>query len=237
MPYYLGASESRTLTGVLPSFILRDRIFRSGEGGLRAVLDEARARGIDISFSGAMRATEDDVEVREGMPDLDWSLQLGPRLFWNETLGDKAQLTLFAPIRGAVSSDFSSDVTGRGFLLTPALRLRSQPFEGEGIKASLTYTARFANRPWQDYYYSVQSQYATTERPAYHAEGGYAGSALTGVLIWNQHPLRAFTRINLDLLQGAANADSPLLVDRNGVSVAVGLTWYFFQSGSRGIPE
>ena len=84
--------------------------------------------------------------------------------------------------------------------------------------------------PYELGYYGVDAAYATPQRPAYRARGGYAGwRALTALSrrvgsVW----MGAFVRY--DSLRGAVFADSPLVRRDHEVTAGIGVSWVFATS-------
>ena len=89
----------------------------------------------------------------------------------------------------------------------------------------------FADRRYHQHFYGVDAAYATAQRPAYDARGGYAGwQALTAVSrrigsVW----VGAFVRY--DSLRGAVFADSPLVRRDHELTAGIGVSWVFATSG------
>jgi len=233
-PVYPGADEHKTLVGLLPAVIIRDRVLRSDEDdGVRAVVDDDPHHGFDIGFGGSWTVDSDDVAIRSGMPDLDYTFEIGPRFHHRLARLDKASLTLFVPVRAAFSTDFGS-IRDRGFVAAPALRLRNEPREREGLRWTLQLTSEFATERWHDYFYSVAPEYATEGRPAYRAKGGYVRSVAGAGAGWRLGDYEVTLGGSFSLLDGAANTDSPLMVRKTNWAAGVGFTWWFYASDEPG---
>jgi len=83
----------------------------------------------------------------------------------------------------------------------------------------------FADRKYHEHFYSVDAAYATPERPAYQAHGGYAGwqaLAATSRRFGNTW-VGAFLRY--DSLRGAAFEDSPLVRRHSALTMGFGVSW------------
>ena len=84
------------------------------------------------------------------------------------------------------------------------------------------------------FFYDVQPQFATAERPAYNAKPGYLGTDLTFSYIntlTERWEFVAGTRISLN--QGASNKNSPLYTKDYGIGVYAAFTWKFWESKTR----
>jgi len=88
----------------------------------------------------------------------------------------------------------------------------------------------WADARYHDYYYSVASQYATADRPAYDGRGGYSGAHLT-LSMSKRYPkmwVGGFVRVND--VHGSAFEDSPLLKRKSGFMAGIGISWMLAQS-------
>ena len=105
--------------------------------------------------------------------------------------------------------------------------------DGDGL-LFLSLGATFGVGGLNNYFYEVDSQYATADRAAYEAKDGYVGAkASAGLAHQISGSLRMFAFGQIGSYAGAANADSPLhRADLTG-SVGLGFTWSIFQSEAR----
>jgi hypothetical protein len=58
-------------------------VFRADAGTFGARVAKTREVEFDTGFAGALRASSTDVNVRQGMPDLGYSIEFGPRERFN----------------------------------------------------------------------------------------------------------------------------------------------------------
>ncbi len=170
------------------------------------------------------------------MPDLDWLGEAGPRLqilLARAPRGD-AKVELELPLRGAFSTDFTSEVDYRGLVFAPEIAYQNDDFLGSGVELKLGAGANFASEELMDYFYEVEPRFATSARPAFDAEAGYLGSKIQLALTKRVSPrVRTFFLVRGDFHQGASNADSPLFREETTVSVGLGLILSFYQSTAR----
>jgi hypothetical protein len=138
-------------------------------------------------------------------------------------------LDLNVPLRAAFT--ISAPPRSIGWVLDPRLTLRlKDPFGAYGWAVDLGSGPMFAQRRYQDYFYSVAPQYATAERPAYTAPGGYSGTEF-GVTLTKRFPkfwVGAF--LHYDALRGAVFADSPLVQRDYDWTVGFGFAWILGKS-------
>jgi outer membrane protein len=227
LPDYRGSDESRAYLLPFPYVIYRGDKLRVDRGGVRGVLFESERVEFDLSLSATPPVDSDKNRARRGMPRLDPTLEIGPRL--NVTLlRDRAKdtaLTFRLPVRAVIATDLSH-AEGAGYVAYPHLSFNKQGIWNLGLQAG----PLFATRRYHSYFYGVEPQFATAERPAYAASGGYSGAlALASVTrrfrsVW----LGAFARY--DTLKGAAFESSPLMRRDYSVMAGVAFAWVFAES-------
>ena len=82
-PAYPGADDDVSRALVLPWLIYRGPIWRAADGTFGARVVNNPFAEFDVGLGGALRASSDDVKVRDGMPDLGFLLEFGPRVKLN----------------------------------------------------------------------------------------------------------------------------------------------------------
>lgn len=225
---YPGAADRVQRAFGAPFFIYRGKFLRADENtvGVRAV--KTPTTEIDIGFSGSFGASSNDVKVREGMPSLGTLFEFGPRLKVN--LGSplpRSKLRLELPARGVF--DVSNSFRGRGFAVEPELDFRYPLIEGTelGVRLALI----FGDRKLGDHLYGVDPQFATATRGAFEGKAGLIATRLglsTSTNLAKDWQLFSFLRY--DLVKGAANRASPLVLKSGGATLGVGLSWTFWRS-------
>ena len=228
-PAYPGADD-RTRRGlVLPYILYRGKVFRADQNGVGARLLNTDRVEFDIGLSGSLPAHSEDVEARRGMPDLGTLLEFGPRVKYKfADLGAAGRLRAELPLRAVIEA--RGGLRSQGWTMEPRL-----VWETRGEAARWTLEAQLAavvgNHRINRYFYEVEPQFATPERPAYQAKSGLL-LVRTGVGgTWRVNPdVRLFSFVRYESYSGSANEDSPLLRKSTGTSVGVGFAWTFARS-------
>lgn len=232
VPDYPAADDSRLNGIILPYLVYRGEIFRAGDKGLfRGRIIRNDRLEFDLSLDGSFEAESDDNLARRGMPDLDYLLEVGPRLqiiLSKDVMKGKVDLEL--PLRAVIATDFSSLSYG-GLAFHPQLAWQHSDFWGTGTQLKISAGPIFFSEKFMDYFYEVEPRFATSERTVYDARSGYLGSEFQIAAIKKLGKyLTIFETIKLDYYKGSANNDSSLFRDNFTVSVSVGLIWATFQS-------
>lgn len=229
-PDYRGSNKQRGYVLPVPVFAYRGEIIQVDREKLRGLLFHSERVELELSLSGSVPVKSDDNPVREGMPDLDPTLELGPSLTVRLAHSPRQTLRLRLPVRAQVASDFHS-IRGVGVVANPNLNLDVRL--DDGWRLGLVAGALFGDRRNHDYYYGVAPQFARVGRPAYEAPGGYSGAQLIVAISKRFGAWFAAGFVKHDLLQGAAFEASPLVERRNNVSAGIAFTWTFAQSEKR----
>jgi outer membrane scaffolding protein for murein synthesis (MipA/OmpV family) len=233
LPDYRGSDESSHRAVPLPYFVYRLEWLTADREGLRADFFKSDAFEVTLSFSGFAPFFSDDNTAREGMPDLNYMLELGPSLdvrLWRSAGGDH-RVGLVLPVRAAIELD--GGLRYQGWTFTPRLAWSYQPSNYSDWKLIVQAGLLYGSQRYNHYFYSVDDQYATASRPAYQATSGYAGAMAQVALSRRFGDFRIIGFLRGDNLDGATFEDSPLVKTRNNLTAGFFLTWTFMESEDR----
>ena len=238
-PNYPASSERNFVALALPYVIYRGDIFRvGGRGGARAVFLENDRLELDMSFGGAFAADSDDNTVREGMPELDYLVEIGPQLIYkikdfSFSGGGNSRLNARLQARAVFSTDFGG-LDGRGFVFEPTLTYQQRGVFLPDTGFSLALRTTWATEKLHDYFYEVTPEYATTVRPAYDAQSGYLGAELSAGLAFPVvKNVRGFLTTSVQFNSGSANENSPLFEKDVTYSLGIGFVWRAYKSDAK----
>jgi outer membrane protein len=226
---YRGADTTHAYPVPVPYFVYRGKFLESDRDGLRGKL--FRQDRIELSLSANATTPVRNNSARAGMPDLRSTVEIGPSLnahLWRSA-DLRAKLDLQLPARAAFTVE--ADPRSIGWFCAPHLNLDLAQYAAPtGWKLGLLAGPLFAQRRYDDYFYSVAPQYVTPTRPAYAAPGGYAGTQALVSLTrrFPEHWIGAYLRH--DSLQGAAFAASPLVKRDSYWSGGLAFVWMIGKS-------
>ncbi len=229
-PDYRGSGRQRGYLLPVPAFAYRGEFIQVDREKLRGLLFRTDRVELELSVSGSVPVRSNDDPAREGMPDLDPVLELGPSLNVRLARSASSTLRMRLPVRAQVASDFHS-LRGVGVVTNPNLNLDVRL--GDGWRLGFVGGVLFGDRRNHGYYYSVAPEFARAGRPAYEAPGGYSGAQAIAALSkrWGSWFVAGF--VKQDFLRGAAFEASPLVEKRAGVAAGIAFTWTFAQSEKR----
>jgi outer membrane scaffolding protein for murein synthesis (MipA/OmpV family) len=234
-PAYRGSEDQQYFLLPFPYLVYRGDYLRMDREGLRARLFDTDRVQLNISVNASAPARSDDSSAREGMPDLDPTVEIGPSLnILLAELADKHSLKMKLPVRSVIATDLGGTEQA-GWIFNPHLKLESEDVFG-GWDAGLSLGPLFGNGKYHAYYYAVDPQYATETRPAYSASGGYSGTLAQASLSRRFNRIWMGGFIRYDNLSGAKFEDSPLLETDHSLMAGIAIAWIFKRS-SRTLSE
>jgi outer membrane protein len=226
---YRGANTTHAYVLPVPYFYYRGKFLQADRNGIRGKLFNQDWIELNLSLNATTPVRRN--LTREGMPDLRSTVEIGPSLdlhLW-KSRDENLKFDVRMPLRGVFTIESPPRAIGWVFAPTAVIDIGDVAgFKGWYFGALAG--PLFADRRYHDYFYTVAPQYATADRPAYEASGGYSGAQVLASLS-KRYPsfwVGAYTRH--DSLAGAAFAASPLVKRRNYWSGGFGVAWIIRQS-------
>jgi MipA family protein len=226
---YRGSDTAHAYPLPVPYIIYRGEYLQADRDGVRSKL--FNQDWLEINVSGNLTTPVRNDAERNGMPEVRTTVELGPSFDFHlfKSADAKYKLDLRMPLRLAETVQASPKWIGGTF--TPRLNLDiAAPFGYSGWNLGLALGPLFADRRYNEYFYSVAPQYATASRPEYQAHGGYAGASSLAALSKRFPKFWVGAYMRFDSLDGAAFVDSPLVQRRTYWSGGFGFAWMIGQS-------
>ena len=233
-PDYRGSDESGIFAIPFPYVVYRGKIFKADEEGVRGALFDSERVELNVSLGASVPVNSDDNRARQGMPDLQPTVEFGPSLDFNIWRADDRRLSLDVRLPVRVAVTVLGGMENVGWETSPRIALDVTDVAGlAGWDLGLLAGPIFGTERRHDYFYSVNPRYATPDRPAFDARAGYSGSQFIVSLSkrFSRFWLGAFAR--WDNLGGAVFVDSPLVMQENYFAAGVGVAWILKESSIR----
>lgn len=237
LPHYVGSDEYDNYVIPIAYLIYRGEILRADREGIRGIFYKGHGFETSLSFWGNP-PIPDDNEARQGMSELNAIGEVGPALRYYFYGYDRPNhLYLQAALRSAWSFDFNGGIDNihtryEGLFGSLGLRFQNRTWlERQKISVRFTAALQFADSNYNDYFYGVDPVFATAQRPAYEADGGYSGLSLSTSLykrLTDRLGIGCYVRWNN--ISGAAFDDSPLVRTENNYAIGSVLIWRLFES-------
>lgn len=230
LPLYPGSSQ--TSNYIIPFPYLRvESEYLDIDQGVKSKLFKSSNLRFSLSGGLGVPVNSEDSDIRAGMPDLDLVLQIGPSLdiVFDNDKSDRREWRMELPLRVAIATDFKS-AQNIGWLLEPRLVYDSNRVRRAGWAYKFTAGIRFATDKYHAYYYDVEPQFATPERPEFESSSGYSGAFTSLVASWRKDSLIYFAWLRYQYLGGATYEASPLVEQNDYLFIGVGLNWIFAEN-------
>ena len=228
---YRGSDRTSAYVLPVPYFAYHGEFLKADRDGVRGLLFDSRIAELNVSVNATTPVRSRHEAARAGMPDLKPTFEIGPSLdvhVWRSA-SDTIRLDLRLPVRRVVTIE--RDPRAVGWFFTPRLNLDVRDIGGHhGWDAGLLAGPLFGDRAYHDYFYSVAPAYATAERPAYRAEGGYSGTEAVGALSKRFPHYWVGVFVRYDALAGARFLPSPLVRSQRYWAGGVGFAWMIGKS-------
>lgn len=231
-PDYRGADERHSYALPLPYFIYRGEVFQSDRDGARSRFFRNDRFDLDISLNGSIPVDSSDNSARTGMPDLDPTLEIGPKLhvklLRDGNRGVEVGLTL--PVRTVIATDFTH-THNVGWVFEPRVDVDfKRTWLGEGWNVGVAFGPLFGDKRFHNYFFGVAQEFATAQRSAYTADGGYAGLRMLGALSKRFPSFWVGAFVRADTLAGSVVEASPLIRQNESYAAGFAITWALGES-------
>lgn len=231
---YRGADTGQLYPVPVPYVVYRGRRVQADRDGLHGLLLRERHLELKVSVGATTPVRRSNALARRGMPGLGSTVEVGPSLEWHawRSADARVRADLRLPATLAITAEAAPKRAGWQF--TPRLALDVDDVGGHrGWKLGVLAGPLYGNRDYHQYFYGVAPGYATAQRPAYVARGGYGGAQIL-VSLSRRYPhfwVGAFARH--DWLDGAVFADSPLVRSHSYWMAGAGIAWLLGESAHR----
>lgn len=236
-PAYPGSSVSSDRFFAAPWVIYRGENVNVKDGGVNLKAYDSDLVTVDLGISFSLNADSSITPVRDGMPDLDYLLELGPRVnvwLYDEyrESGYRNRLNWKTSYRQAMSLDFKRlALHGRGPVFDTELDYRWDSNAASDLSILASVGALWVGNKLSDYIYAVEPQYVTEDREAYDAQAGFLGIDLSlGILVRPVKNMSVYFGLGVDLYDGSRNDQSPLFEKERGSSVLLGVAYTLYES-------
>jgi outer membrane scaffolding protein for murein synthesis (MipA/OmpV family) len=230
VPNYPGAGSNTIRYIPFPWIIYRSDFLHSDEEGTRAKL--IRTKHFELGLSGGLNFPIDSNSnsAREGMPDTDMLIGIGPALIFRIIEGhDFHKLTAGLGVRINFSVDDNIGFTEQGWIVEPNIRYWAKLSDSVTFFTGLSYA--YADKKYHSFFYEVHSEFVTPTRKLYSAKEGTVDIASSlGFSYDYSDKLSFFAGHFYSNLSTASNKGSPLVKNTHNDGYIVGMRWQFYES-------
>lgn len=234
LPDYPAASQSRNRSIPLPLFHFSGDLLRADDqDGTRLRFISLESLDLNLSFGGSFPTETGNNQARSGMPNLDWTAEIGPRLvyyFYRKPQIGKISLGL--PIRSNFATNFVR-FYGIGYVVAPGLKFEKYNLFDD-VDLYFDLTSNFISQGVAQYFYGIDPAFETPERIAYTAKEGFLGHEISLAFKFRFGNKNLIVGTQYADYSQSANKQSFLHQSNVNWSFVAALSWVFFQSSERG---
>lgn len=232
---YRGSDERTNYVLPVPYAIYRGELLKIERDRVRGLFFEYERVSLQLSISGSVPVNGSDNAARQGMPDLDPTLEIGPslemRMYQSEDKDFTVDLRL--PARTVIATDLRH-THNVGWVFAPLMTIDfSGPFAGAKWKTGLALGPLFGDKRYHNYFYGVAPEFATAQRPAYAARSGYAGGQVIGSISRRHQRMWVGAFVRWDSVSNAVFQDSSLVRQNDTFTAGIAFVWRLLQSSQR----
>ena len=222
LPQYMGSDERYTIPFGFPYLIYRGEHWRMDRDGLRNRLVDKDSYSFEVSLSGGLPVKNSN-RARVGMPELDFTGEIGPKLNYYLTEGAQDGWLVELPLRAAVN------IQGEylGWVTDPKLKYHYVS-EDSVLHTGLDFGVHYSSELYHQTYYGVDGVYATAERAAYNAGEGLHSVFVKARIRYTFDENKVFfAAVQARTLAPGVVSDSPLVKQDYYGTVGIGIIWLF----------
>lgn len=215
--HYRGSDQTKVFYLPMPYFSYRDETIEAETSFVRGAIYKSQFFDAKISLMAGLAVDSEGNQAREGMPDLDYTFELGPLLIWKfwKSSDKKQRLNIEWPIRQVFSTDLSY-VKDHGFFSIPYLNYILAPSKLTfNWHIELSVGPMFGSRAYHEYFYGVHPDFQRPNRPAYQPKSGYSGTQFAILMNRQIDKFLLIPFLRWDNLNGATFVDGPLNKSKN----------------------
>ena len=225
-PDYVGSKSYQSLAIPFPYVQYIGKVFRLDKDGINGKLLGLNGLKLNLSINGSLPANSSNGGIREGMPNLDLTGEIGLKLVYNLFEQGVSKLEFELPLRSVYSTDFS-EVTYRGIVSNPLLKYSlNYRFFNIALRAGPAY----GDANYHAYYYSVDEQYARVNRSEYKAKSGLSGYKTKVRIVYQKNSLRLGLHFSHHNIEHAVFSNSPLVETNHATYLGLSCAYIFYKS-------
>jgi outer membrane scaffolding protein for murein synthesis (MipA/OmpV family) len=234
LPQYIGSDQRIRSTIPIPYLVYRGESIKISRETFSGKLFERADLLIDLSADFSLPVDSAENKARQGMEDIDFVAEVGPALRYTLLRNSAGHRTfsIEIPLRAALQSNLRY-LHYEGWRVNPRLRL--QRYSGPW-QLSAWAGIYWNSEAYNQLYYGVSAEQANSQRPAYAADSGYGGWALSASLSYRHARWWVGGFIRWYDINGASFQESPLALESSNAGFGLAAAW-IFKSSAETVPR
>lgn len=223
-PAYIGSKTTQSYTVPFPYIVYRSDYLTVDKDGVTGKLFDIDGLGFDVSMGGTLPAG--NTKLREGMPPLDLTFEVGPKIVYRIFEKGVSSLCFELPVRGVFSTDFHK-ISAQGYVVAPQLKYE---LKYEHLDIALRTAWLYGDAEYHRYFYEVLPKYATEDRDQYTAKGGYNSIKVKVTGTYKKGSWWTGAFVSYHDISSAVFADSPLVETTHALYMGLSVAYIFWAS-------
>ena len=237
---YPASNQYTNLLLPFPTFQYRGKIIRADDrDGTRAYIYKAPRLTIELSGGGTAPVYSSGNDVRSGMPNLPWVVNLGPQLVYQISPQLDYRLGIFqATLTDFQDTRFSGQVVESKFVYQWESELKILESANEvKMKGRISLEARAGSKQFLDTYFTIRPEYANPERFQYEAKAGFLDFEFSYFQSFKLKRTAIYYGFSIADYSGSVNRLSPLHNSDYNLSYVMGLTYELAESKKASVDQ
>lgn len=232
--YYPASDQTKIWYLPAPTFEYRGEVVRSTQReGTRAYFIRLQKWSLELGGDGVTEVKSSETFARHDMPDIPWSLQLGPKAVYRN--GEGWQFTLGA--YQSIITDFRRSETNGILYQSQMSHTWLRDFSKYTSKTTLKVGVEAASQEYLATYFDVRPEDIAVDRPSYESRSGFLSYEISLGQTFKFRKHSFFAIANSQHFDLSANRRSPLHRSDENLSVSIGVTYILGESERRSVPE
>lgn len=227
--HYRGSDQWKHWIFPIPYFSYSSEHLEAEPSFVRGIFFHNEWFAFKLSLMAGLNVESKDNRARQGMPSLDYTFEAGPMFIFHlwESEDNNMAINFEWPVREVLATDLSY-LRQVGVYTVPYFNFIHAPTPSVwNWSSELSVSPMFGDREYHEYFYNVDPQFATAERPTFRSRGGYSGFQTTLVLNKRLKHFVIIPFFRWDYLEKAAFEKSPLVKVKNYGLAGLGFFWVF----------
>jgi len=236
IPYYPGSkkNQNRTIPFIWP--VYRGKYLRIDQEGTRAKLTDSRSIELSFSLGFSFPINSNDNPIREGLKDIDYIGEIGPRIIFRLiSNSDIQKLNFNISLRSAYEVN-STNLKSTQIGITGGPSISYWVYLTKSKSASLftSVSLLYGNNEYNTFFYGISGNNSFPSSSSYKANSGEISRRIFSRIAFNiGDTLQLFFGGFYADLRHSKNIKSPLIEENNNSGIALGFLWSFYQSDKK----
>lgn len=227
LPDYPAANDFQARSLVIPFIRYRGETFRSDDEGTRAIFGRDSKFKMELSFGGSFPTNSEGNKARDGMDDLDWTFEVGPRIVYEFYKNENGRVRVQLPLRVASVTDFSYWKI-QGYRYGPEFQY--EKIFTPNFEFNYWMSMNYLDEGLSDYFFEVPGKDARIGRREYDSPGGFLGYDHAISFMIRHKDLRIFLGAVYSDYRETMVKNSPLFKNAENTITFIGFSYIFSKS-------